>query len=200
MRLPTLLLAFFFLTACTHEGARGDYTGSDAGHLVVTLTRTPGMNLILYSLDFHNKESGATASVWWGPDNTFEGRKPEIDDGKIQGLVEIHTLPPGAYVLDNFTVDDGAIQWSAKKSFAVPFTIKPNQTTYLGDFTLVVVLRKNFFGLNRMSHFYFVPSDHKDRDISIASRIALNLGPVIDATPSAKAFDDPLVHENMDEK
>lgn len=51
--------------------------------------------------------------------------------------------------------------------------------------------------LRAQSHepFYFVPSDRKDRDIAIASRILPTLGPVADATSTTKAFNHPLAHE-----
>lgn len=199
-RISFSLLICFLLSACTHEGERGDYAGGDAGHLVASLTRTPGMNMILYGFSFHNKATGEKDSFWWNPDNDFEGRKPEIREGNKEGLVEIHKLPPGEYILDNFGIDDGGLSWSAIKDFDVPFTIEPNKTTYLGEFEAVVVTRKNFLGVTRPDHFYFVPSDHKDRDMAIANRITPNLGSVIDQAPSAKAFNSPLVRERVDEK
>jgi len=174
----------------------GKYAGADAGFLVTALTSRPDIPYYSYSLNFRTKDRGATSSVWWGQADMLDVRKLDIDDNQEKGIVEVRRLPPGEYEFFNFRVEMNTSfreWWSSKKEFAIPFTIKPGEATYVGEFMAVGVKGKNLFGLTVPDGAYFVLSNKIARDTDIAKRKEPGIVDVISAVIDPGTLSNPLI-------
>jgi hypothetical protein len=120
----------------------------------------------------------------WADDPDFQGRET--------GRVVVQRLKPGSYdfygiELGDSHAIDGHISMEAIHHFSVPFTIKPGEATYVGDFTCM-----NKYELSGPD-MYMVLTDQHERDIPIAQRKMPNLGPVTIAVPDATTLGTNLI-------
>jgi hypothetical protein len=90
----------------------------------------------------------------------------------VAGGVRTYSLQPGEYEIYNvelFSSNGLALErFSLKKPISIPFTIKPGQTVYLGEFRAMPLEGRNFFGLPADAGVKFELSDQSARDIPIA--------------------------------
>jgi hypothetical protein len=177
-----------FSTACAAESIDTDYNGPDAGTLIFsTSTLQISMNFTFYyerSGDDRDADSifGAGEIVcscvgFWHPKMS----DPDFDTGYETGKVHIQHLRPGNYEVYTLTFGGftgvSGLQWFPKKGFSLPFTIKPGQATYIGNFarhpSLATPLEAQLGATG-----YFVVSDRSARDIEIARKQDPALPPV----------------------
>jgi hypothetical protein len=177
-----LALACLFSTECIAGGIDSDYHGADAGVLVFsTSTLKIAMNFEFFyervgqGLDPRNSYDAGLIECdcvgFWHPvmaDPDYEG----YETGKVQ----VQHLPPGDYEVYSYFFG-GTMGYSPRHAFSIPFTIRPGQATYIGNFA-----RSPSLGTPMESRLgalgYFVISDQHERDITIARKKVPDLPPV----------------------
>lgn len=174
-----------------------DYSGSDAGYLIVGLGAAPGTNYTSYTLKFRKKSDPAEGSVRYLQENLFKPTPRDFDDSQENGFVDIQKLPAGEYEIYNFSIflNGGMFQnyYGSRQDFSIPFKIVPDKATYIGDFTAVKITGKNFFGMTVPGGAYFILSNKQSRDVSIAKRKLPELGNIEPSVPDAAAVGNPFV-------
>jgi hypothetical protein len=125
---------------------------------------------------------------------------PDFKNHEI-GKVVVKRLKPGNYEFYTFGITSpttmlGGVHLEPRQSFSIPFTIKPGEATYVGDFTFIgplpapaIVLQASDWGAGG----YIVLSDQHERDIPIAQKRDPKLGPVTVEVVDATALGAPLV-------
>jgi hypothetical protein len=175
----------------------GKYTGADAGYLITTVAARLDTGYDSYNLNFRKKDRSTESNVWWGQSNMFDRRKLDIDDGKERGIVEVRRLPPGDYEFFNYRIsrNGGTVQewWTSKQDFSIPFTIKPGQATYVGEFMAIELHAKNLFGMTVQDGAYFVLSDKTERDVVIAKQKESGVSEVTSAVVDPNTIGNPLI-------
>jgi hypothetical protein len=179
-------LAAFFLTAGAGLGAQAQDGGSP-GALVYSIGSVDvAMN---FELGFRRTATpdGAKAA-----DNAgrmvcrcvgfFSPRPKDLDyQGREAGRVFVRYLPPGQYEIHDFgfsgTLIVAGVEWSSASPLSIPFTIKPGEATYIGNFARAPSLGTRLEpDLGAVG--YFVVSDQSERDLPIARVKAADLPPV----------------------
>lgn len=195
-RLLFVSLFGLILTACATTIPR-DYTGADAGQLVVALGASAETKYASYTLMYRKKGDKAQGMVRYLQDNMFFPTKRDFDDLSENGFVAVHSLPAGDYEIYNFDVffNGGMVQtnFGSRQDFSIPFTIKPGKATYIGDFTAVGITGNNIFGLPVRNGAYFIVSDKQGRDLPVAREKMPSLGSVEIAVPDAAAVRNPFI-------
>jgi len=150
---------------------------------------------------------------------------PDFKDTDEEGIVVVRALPPGDYEFFQFsgeeqlgiriprtryTVRPGDYEFFplagenrqaiARARYSMPFTIKAGETTYLGNFHLLVRRQTNGFpGLNSFSGYFFRLTDENSRDLAIAkNKKPLAAGPVNVAVADEVQLHAPLFNSNPD--
>lgn len=120
---------------------------------------------------------------------------PDFNTGYETGKVRIQHLRPGKYEVYSFefigsSIGDWII-WHPKKPFSIPFTIKPGETTYIGNFA-----RAPSLGTPKAAELgaagFFVVSDKHQRDIEIARTKRPDLPPVTVSVTDVSEFGVPF--------
>ena len=183
IRTLVVLTRMLTLSAYGTNSTAGNYSGSDAGYLVVGLAAHDTMEsrAIKYTLDYRRLESSDIGSVSFSPKKKLElmpflNQKTDFEDGNEMGVVEVRRLPPGKYEL--FKVEGalygGFIQWrwQSKNSFSIPFTIEAGNATYVGHFQghSTSVRSVVSLGAPLPSGAYFIVSNQNDHDLQIARK------------------------------
>lgn len=181
MTIVRMLLVFLLAIVATPALAAAkpaDYAGADGGYLVYAVgTIALGMHF-----DFPYRRTalpdGAPANDWKGKISPTVGgaiylkiKNPDFE-GRESGHVVVRRLPPGDYVIDNFAFYGSspmgaAYDWSSAKPFAIRFTIRPGQATYIGSFMRAVSLGTPLEPQLGAAGF-FVVADRAGRDLPIA--------------------------------
>jgi hypothetical protein len=148
----------------THE-----YHGRDAGWVVLSISSAKDSDADPITLFYDQTDSGSDHG-------SFQFSRPDWTDlsfgsadfhqGNEVGDVIIRALHPGNYQLDSFLTRMGGKNFG--DTFRIPFTIRPGQTTYLGNFRFVAANENGFVGYLRARNFYFAVRDMARRDIGIA--------------------------------
>jgi hypothetical protein len=153
----------------------------------------------------HYKLAGASES-WPFPDpyigfipSGVWANDPDFESHEI-GRVVVKRLKPGNYEFYTVGIDGpsnmfGGVRLESRQNFSVPFTIKPGEATYVGDFTFILPVVPEAAPLPRAetANGYIVLSDQHDRDIPIAQKKTPDLGPVTVAVPDAATLGSPLI-------
>ncbi len=154
-----------------------DYAGADGGYLVYAVGD------IVMGMDFGfpyrpvTLLNGVPAKDWKGEIEPRLGgaiylkvKNPDFE-GREAGHVVLRRLPPGDYVIDNFSfggqLAGTSYAWSSATPFAIRFTIRPGQATYIGSFMRAVSLGTPLEPVLGAAGF-FVIADRSDRDLPIA--------------------------------
>lgn len=168
-----LLVAIGGLGGCASDPVNRRYSGNDGGYLVYSIgrLREPADFVIYYRRD--RQESGLfqdNGLLVYNSDKPF-GNKPDFQDSTETGLVGTHYLEPGNYEIYSFDVtlrDVFQQTGSPMHNFSIPFTIRPGQITYIGDYNCVKMMGSDLFGNPVGASAYFVVSDKHVRDLTIA--------------------------------
>ncbi|MBP7704830.1 MAG: hypothetical protein KA105_06040 [Caulobacter sp.] len=179
-RLGVLLAALLALVATPALAAKkaAAYDGADGGYLVYGV----GTVAVGLHFDFPYRRiatpDGAIVSDWKGTiEPTLGGaiylkiKNPDFE-GRESGHVVVRRLPPGDYLIENFAFygsspTGAAYDWSAAKPFAIRFTIKPGQATYIGSFMRAISAGTSLEPQLGAAGF-FVVADRSERDLPIA--------------------------------
>jgi len=155
-----------------------NYAGPDGGYLVYSVgTIAIGMRFT-FPYQRIALQDGSSADDWQGRISpkvggflTLKIKKPDFE-GRQTGHVVVRRLPPGQYAVRDFQFSGqspggGGVHWSPSESFAMPFTIKPNQMTYIGSFMRAPSLGTPLQPVLGATG-YFIVSNKADRDLPIA--------------------------------
>lgn len=170
------------------SSAKGkEYDGPDSGYLVYSVgTVRIGMN---FSFAYKRILSAGGESVadWKGKIQPRLGgaiylkvKKPDFT-GEESGHVVVTRVPPGQYQVHDFafggsTPLGGSVRWSPAKPFALPFTIRSGEATYIGSFmrapSLGTALQPTLGAAG-----FFVVANRAERDLPIAkTRLPASIG------------------------
>jgi hypothetical protein len=180
------------------------------GYLVISLgSRRLIMNDMLY-LKFRNISSRDSFDFLYRAKTCTENQPHDFTYGLTNASVYVMPLPPGRYEFFSFASKkqviatnrfgpDGASFATAtlgpREEFSVPFTIKTNSATYVGQFMHDVFYPKGAQPLRNPGFSYFVLSNQQSRDLAIAGKrgdISSDLS-VINATPDLIAVNSSLI-------
>jgi len=216
----TILLAFSLtlfvasaLAAQTRNYGGKNYSGSDAGYLVMSISQDKvGFfdREAVVILHFRKLDRLVTGFVNYGNHRVLDFAPSTLDfeDASEQGIVIVRALPPGDYEFFDFsgdkevptypTIDPNPSYFRAR--YSLPFTIKAGETAYLGNFRLVVKPGGNkLLGPPFAAGYYLGLSDRSSRDLAIAhDKKRPAMGRVIVTVPNEAALHAPLFNSNPD--
>ena len=135
------LAAFFFASSALAADLKDEnYTGRDAGYIVMAVRHARDLELPMFSLNFRTQDLSDTGYVTYVSPPTILGAVPRTPDISVDneiGTVIVRALPPGDYAFYRFGTKPGiGIRLS------LPFTVKAGETTYLGEFRILHWLQK----------------------------------------------------------
>ena len=169
-----------------------NYVGDDAGHIVISLGASTETKYNSYKLFIRKIDKSLNSGVAYLVNNIFKPMKKDFVDNDSHGIVVSYAMPAGDYEIYNFDVFNnlGLIQtnYSAKEDFSIPFSIKPKQTTYLGEY-IAYSIGGSTGGV------IFIVKNEMPRDIRIAKRKLPDLfvENVVDSVPSPDSIGCPLI-------
>lgn len=179
------IVASFLLSSCATIEDKG-YKGSDAGYALISVEldhKVEWLSLKTYEylrLYYKNKESQDEASFsplvnFYKNISKEDGDAGFYEGNNLRGQVTLMPLKPGEYVISRYQADiDGGARPLHDKGIHIPFIIKPNQITYLGNYYAVEIRERRLF-INIMVDAYFVVSDKRDRDFKLAKLLRPDL-------------------------
>jgi hypothetical protein len=199
MRNSLILLFTTLLTACASVLMPLDYAGNDRGHVVVGIGADADTVYESYNFLFRRVGSGSEAQTGrfqWIQRNVFHAQKPDYKSDTESGYVAVASLPPGDYEVFNFEVWQRGFnyeaRYSSKQPFSIRFSVRPGETTYLGNYAASGISGRNIIGLSVQAGAYFVLSSAVDRDVAIARskepKLSLKMS---DQTPSPASVGNP---------
>lgn len=162
------------------------------GYLVLSIAQRDGTRFSSYELHYRSKATGKTDRVSYRDVGLFNLVTDDVDEKDKTGVVKVERLAAGLYELVTFEVTSGGYpgerRYGPPKPFSIPFTIKPGEATYLGEFMGVSGKRSSFIGIGIHSDPYFVVSDQQDRDMRIARRRHDDIGEVTVTVPDTASL------------
>ncbi len=186
-----LLLAFAAMPASAAPKPAA-YAGPDGGYLVYSV----GTIRIGMQFGFPYRRTalpdGTPAKDWKGEIEPAVGgaiymkiKNPDFQ-GQETGHVVVRRLPPGDYLIDDFAFGGWgpgvAYAWSSATPFAIRFTIRAGQATYVGSFMRAPSAGTPLEPQLGMAGF-FVVADRSERDLPIASgRLPAGVEPTVQVT------------------
>lgn len=194
-------IACALLAVTATAAAADDYDGPDGGHLIFSVgtLRIP-MNFTFRYRSVHS--APGSTRPWSGVIECrcvgfFSARMANPDyTGHETGKVMTHRLPPGDYEIYDFgfggAVGNTVTTFSSGLRFVIPFTIRPGEATYIGNFA-----RSPSLGTPLESTLgakgFFVISDRRERDLPIArQRFPAFADPTVSVT-DVSVFNHPAL-------
>lgn len=192
-------LVALLLTGCVKQlEVRDEYKGEDAGRVAIGIGATTKTNYDWYIIHFRNLETKAKGRFVYHQNNLFRAHKRDYETQDENGVVWYFNLRPGRYEIFNYTIylhaGTSEINWYSRKDFSIPFTIRPNETTYLGNYQANLMTEKGAFGVAMPNGAKFVVTDREKRDLELVRNRIPNVafGSVNNATPKPEAIGTPL--------
>ncbi len=104
---------------------------------------------------------------------------PDFTEGENDGKVEVLTLEPGLWEIDQFVMTGfspsnssglflGGRGWESEHHLGLTFKVEPGRAVYIGAFTTTSVLGKNLFNWTVPAGGYVTATDRSERDLPIA--------------------------------
>src|SRR6266704_2464362 len=127
-----LLLISALLTACASvQRVPTDYSGADAGKVVLGIGAAAGTSYSSYSLLFRPTDRTALSNdqreigrFVFFQTNMLYAQKPDYSSEVERGVVLVNSLPPGKYEVFNFNIffNSGTVQnnYSSRDPFSMP--------------------------------------------------------------------------------
>ena len=170
------LLILVFLAGCVTTSRLPETLVSNdldnKGLLIGSISRGEGLfsysfyNFYLRGLNNDVEEVARLSqdSLAWHAKDAFK------DDFERGGLFAI-SLPEGQYEFYNYELyyNNGMFDrtWRAGKDFSMPFSIKDNQITYIGEIKATAVMTEKVLGASWPKGAILSTSDQRSRDISL---------------------------------
>ena len=190
--------ATLLFTGTPSQAQNTDYGGADAGVLAYSagsvaipmnftfryrgLTLSPGSNRIW------------TGTIGCGCVGVFGARTDFDYTGRENGKVMARRLPPGDYKIYDFgfggTIGNTITNYSTGQPYAIRFTIRPGETTYIGNFARAPSLGTSLEP-RLGAKGYFIVSDQGDRDLPILIRKFTTMPPAIRAVVDVSGLGHP---------
>jgi tetratricopeptide (TPR) repeat protein len=161
--------------ASQDEYTETDYTGPDAGYVVLSVSlhdAEVGINSL--ALDAERTDGETRTAFWLRTSNLFKSQKHDFATGKgfteVLGDVVVRALPPGDYILSRYFAFAGANCGHSgfATSFSVPFSVKKGEAVYLGNFRFEPITWHLIWGSSCSAGGYFVVSNEEARDLPVA--------------------------------
>lgn len=139
MKLIILSATIVLLCSCSSAPKITTYDGGDKGYVVASIIAEDLDTDVIFSISYRNKEKNLNAatfnyvqrSLW----SIYSASDRDFDNPDYNGIVEIHTLPPGNYEVYSYQyVYDQNRKISPLKKFAYDFTVTSGEITYLGEY------------------------------------------------------------------
>jgi hypothetical protein len=195
-----LVLALIFLSGCASQ-LPTDYTGADAGRVVIGMGAGIGLGYSRYTLMFRKHvnpgEDGSPpvgAFSYIRSDPVFGKGTPDYKiEYKEEGVVLVQSLPAGDYEIHGVELYGYNANFRAKPDAVIPFSIKPGRTVYLGNYLAKGNTGKNLFGMSVPAGVTFIVSDRLANEMPLAqAKSKTSLGTVDDATPDPRRIGSSL--------
>jgi hypothetical protein len=212
MRLKILLLGLL-LAGCKSLPDSTANVG-DAGQLLVSVGAVARWHVDKYELRYRKRDNTQDGALIWfatgmdttstGPDDPYDFREP-----RIAGTVVVRTLPAGDYEI--YRADATGVngigsgfmqlsQYDFRQEFSIPFSVKSNETTYLGRFVAWgggIFALVHTYKVDLGPPLQFVVSNHIDEDSRIALKKKYVLGPVNQSVPDVNILYVPFFVSNI---
>lgn len=178
------------LAGCAGSSSR--YSGNDAGMVVLSIAQDKDTQFSIYRLHYRTRDKRMSDVIAWMKDSPLSADTPDFREPSKTGEVFALKLAPGDYEIFNYTIVGGGARHSGSEEFSVPFTIKPRETIYLGEFMGMVTHGGNLVPAAEERAPIFVVSDQLARDAAIAAREEPDIQATRDMVPAAKSLRPPL--------
>lgn len=199
----TIVFALLLAGCATVDHFPTDYAGPDAGKVLLGIGATTGTSYSSYSLLFRkrgssaNGEKSAVGRFTYFQTNMFYKQVADYQSPTESGVVLVQSLPPGEYEIYNFDIffNGGTVQnnYGSKVDFSIPFSVKPGQSTYLGNYQANKLTGKNFIGLSLPAGAVFVVTDRLKAELAIAeTKTKSQLDTAQNATPQPNQIGNPF--------
>ncbi|MCE9522532.1 MAG: hypothetical protein K8S25_08895 [Alphaproteobacteria bacterium] len=194
IRTVALLLVCLASTACATQIPR--YEGPDAGYAVASIAAKKGTEYSSYRLMLRTRAGQQTQDFVWLQNNMFSSDKPDFTTASESGEVNTIKLAPGEYELYWLSVYQNGYPvettYEPREPFSIPFTVRPQQATYLGEYLAIATYGENVFGMTVKGGPIFIVSNQQARDIAIARTEEPGVTAVQAAVPGADKLRPPL--------
>ena len=165
-------LAFIsILSACSSAPRLKEYSGEDKGYLAASFVASTGTNYGTYLVSYTKVDRSSSDFLWYVQNNMWKSlvSKRDINNNEVNGVIEVHSLPPGDYVVYHHRIMNGGqeVRWDSAEKFSHPFTIKEGEVTYIGEIKASGVTGENAFGMNVNAGATFYVSNKLNRDLPI---------------------------------
>jgi len=187
------------LSACSSISTISDYEGRDAGRLIISMSTNAKEDISSYDnyFVFKSKSTGEQDGKYFlfftpctGSILFCDKTIPDFKNTTEQGVVLDVWLPPGDYEILNTRSETSRV--------SIPFTVKPNQITYLGSYhshLRGVYHKQGKAGAQGYYTYkgYYLVSDQLSRDIDIVKKRDAKFFPtnIINSTP--KSSTNPVI-------
>lgn len=173
-----IIVALLVLCGCsTIDVARTDRDlrpkeGEPAGYLLASIGTLSGDN-DMNGLHFATVKYQRVGTNDWGRLQFAKVLAKSVisyEDDSKQVSVAMVPLVPGRYEIYDVELSLNRIL-TAKEQFSIPFEIRENEITYIGEYIVLTVLGENFLGIPGMMGGSFVRSDEFERDRKLAEQL-----------------------------
>lgn len=139
MKLIIIIVIAFLICSCSGTPKVSEYEGADKGFVVASIISADLDTDVIFSISYRNKDKNLNAStfnyvqrsVW----SIYSASDRDFDNPDYNGIVEIHSLPPGNYEIYSYQyIYDQNRKISPLKRFVYDFTVRAGEITYLGEF------------------------------------------------------------------
>lgn len=157
-----------------------DYDGPDAGQLVMSMSvPKDSFGYDLACIGYRAKVGGRTDRFCLGgsepklnPELARLHRLAQFEEGTFVGKVGARALMPGEYEVTGWSIMSGGPERIvSSKPMALPFTIKPGVSTYIGSYRWTLTTKTNLFGTPFVNGASLAISNRKARDVEIAAKL-----------------------------
>lgn len=201
--LPVVLAGVSALSGCAAVPVPIDtsYRGSDAGKVVLSLSASPDAYFYSYTLQIRqaglpDARQAGQGSFMYKPGSPLFPARADFGSDDEKGQVISATLPAGSYEISGYRVviTNGSIEraLTPEQPFAIPFTVQPKQTTYLGSYYANQISERSAIGLQVPAGVVFKVDSVRERDLEVVRKRQETVrDPVTDATPDAGRLNHP---------
>lgn len=121
----------------------------------------------IHIVDRNDNESWAYMGYFHEPGFTHTPQDIETSDRRLR--MQKLAFAPGEYKITTvrFTANGSAMN---KEPFSVPFSVKPGEVLYLGEFLAHVPKEKGWLGIKKPAFIYFTVDNQLSRDLPILKK------------------------------